>query len=111
MHTNPTRYGRERKANSKLICHTEQTVQSLIHQHGCRRAAKLRNWWPFGIDRLIQIWQADSEQRLMELFTFHFQDVGSTLEQRFLGTRAFGTIEPKNLEAMMSSKIQGEYFA
>lgn len=47
----------------------------------------------------------------MELFTFHFQDVGSTLEQRFLGTRAFGTIEPKNLEAMMSSKIQGEYFA
>lgn len=80
--------------------------QKLINQHGCRRAPKLRNWWPLGIDRLIQIWQADSDQRLMELFTFHFRDVGNTLEQRFLGTRAFGTIEPKNLEAMMSSNIK-----
>ncbi|PGH16458.1 hypothetical protein AJ79_01789 [Helicocarpus griseus UAMH5409] len=75
-------------------------------QHGCGQAARLRNWWPLGIDRLIQIWTADSEQRLMELFTFHFRDVGNTLEQRFLGTRAFGTIDPKNLEAMMSSKMK-----
>lgn len=41
---------------------------------------------------------------------FHFRDVGNTLEQRFLGTKAFGTIEPKNLEAMMSSKMKGLFF-
>lgn len=44
----------------------------------------------------------------MDLFTFHFRDVGNTLEQKFLGTKAFGTIEPRNLEAMMSSKEKGE---
>lgn len=43
----------------------------------------------------------------MDLFTFHFEDVGNTLEQKFLGTRAFGTIEPKNLEAMLSSRFEG----
>ena len=43
----------------------------------------------------------------MELFSFHFQDVGNTLEQRFLGTPAFGTIEPRNLEAMFSSQFNG----
>ncbi|KKZ64976.1 hypothetical protein EMCG_09121 [[Emmonsia] crescens] len=42
----------------------------------------------------------------MELFAFHFSDVGNTLEQKFLGTSAFGTIDPKNLEAMMSSKVK-----
>ncbi|KAJ6103801.1 hypothetical protein N7486_004023 [Penicillium sp. IBT 16267x] len=79
---------------------------SLISQHGCQPPPRLKNWWPLGIDRLIQIWKADSDQRLMDLFTFHFRDVGNTLEQKFLGTRAFGTIEPRNLEAMMSSKMK-----
>ncbi|KAF7593473.1 hypothetical protein BBP40_011479 [Aspergillus hancockii] len=81
-----------------------KSSQIVSAQHGCRNAPRLRNWWPLGIDRLIQIWTADSEQRLMELFTFHFRDVGNTLEQKFLGTIAFGTIEPQNLESMMSSK-------
>ena len=76
-------------------------------QHDCGRAPRLRNWWPLGIDRLIQIWTADYEQRLMDLFHLHFTDVGTTLEQKFLGTIAYGTTEPKNLEAMMSSKIDG----
>ncbi|KAI9927423.1 hypothetical protein MW887_003036 [Aspergillus wentii] len=73
-------------------------------QNGCKKAPRLKNWWPLGIDRLIQIWTADADQRLMDLFTFHFRDVGTTLEQKFLGTIAFGTIEPRNLEAMMSSQ-------
>ncbi|MCJ1462955.1 hypothetical protein MMC07_001559 [Pseudocyphellaria aurata] len=75
---------------------------------GCLSAPRLRNAWPLGVDRLLQIWQADTNQRLMDLFTFHFQDVGYTLEQKFLGTIAFGTVEPKNLEAMLSSQF-GDY--
>ncbi|MCJ1479378.1 hypothetical protein MMC13_008063 [Lambiella insularis] len=71
----------------------------------CQDAARLRNAWPLGIDRLLQIWQADSDQRLMDLFTFHFSDVGSTLEQKFLGTRALGTASPENLEAMLSTQF------
>ncbi|CAG7995913.1 unnamed protein product [Penicillium salamii] len=79
--------------------------QNFGAQHDCGRAPRLRNWWPLGIDRLIQIWTADYEQRLMDLFHFHFTDVGTTLEQKFLGTIAYGTTEPRNLEAMMSSKL------
>ncbi|KAE8423951.1 cytochrome P450 [Aspergillus pseudocaelatus] len=70
---------------------------------GCERPPRLRNWWPWGIDRLIQIWTADSDQRLLDLFTFHFQDCGTTLEQKFLGTIAFGTTDPESLEAMMTN--------
>ena len=44
----------------------------------------------------------------MDLFAFHFGDVGATLEQKFLGTIAYGTIEPRNLEVMLSTKFKGQ---
>jgi cytochrome P450 len=42
----------------------------------------------------------------MELFLFHFRLWGTTLEQVFLGSQAFGTIEPRNLEAILSTNFQ-----
>ncbi|EXJ96107.1 hypothetical protein A1O1_01233 [Capronia coronata CBS 617.96] len=42
----------------------------------------------------------------MELFLFHFQQTGNPLEQVFLGTKAFGTIEPANLEAMLATNFK-----
>lgn len=40
----------------------------------------------------------------MELFTFHFRQTGNTIEQYFIGTPAFDTIDPANLEAVLSTK-------
>ncbi|XP_014550459.1 hypothetical protein COCVIDRAFT_43025 [Bipolaris victoriae FI3] len=71
----------------------------------CRPAPRLQNRRPFGIDRLEQIFRADAESRLMELFLFHFRQTGSTIEQRFLGTKAYGTIEPANLETILSTRF------
>lgn len=43
----------------------------------------------------------------MELFLFHFRQTGKTLEQRLLGTKAYGTIEPVNFEAILSTQSEG----
>lgn len=43
----------------------------------------------------------------MELFLFHSQQTGYTLEQAFLGTTAYGTAEPANLEAILSTNFTG----
>jgi hypothetical protein len=43
----------------------------------------------------------------MELFLFHFRQTGNTLQQIFLGTPAFGTIDPANLEAILSVNFKG----
>ena len=43
----------------------------------------------------------------MELFTFHFRQTGNTLEQVFIGTSAIDTIEPANLDALLSTKFKG----
>jgi hypothetical protein len=67
----------------------------------------LQNQRPLGVDRLEQIFRADTESRLMELFLFHFRQTGYTLQQVFLMTPAFGTVDPANLEAMLSSKFSG----
>ena len=42
----------------------------------------------------------------MELFLFHFRLWGTTLEQVFLATKAFGTIEPRNLKTILSNNFQ-----
>jgi cytochrome P450 len=44
----------------------------------------------------------------MELFLFHFRQTGCTLEQKFLGSKAYGTIEPANLEAIFSTNVKGK---
>jgi hypothetical protein len=44
----------------------------------------------------------------MELFLFHFRQTGHTLEQVFLGTPAFGTVDPANMEAILSSSFKGK---
>ncbi|KAK8035337.1 hypothetical protein PG993_010332 [Apiospora rasikravindrae] len=75
-------------------------------QHGCQPPPLLENQRPLGIDRLEQIFRANSESRLMELFLFHFRQTGWTLKQIFLATPAYGTVDPENLEAILSTKFQ-----
>lgn len=51
--------------------------------------------------------RANKESRLMELFLFHFRQTGWTLEQVFLGVPAFGTVDPANMEAILSPNFKG----
>lgn len=43
----------------------------------------------------------------MELFMFHFRQTGNTIEQVLIGIVAFDTIEPANLEAVLSTNFKG----
>jgi hypothetical protein len=84
-----------------------QEIDAIARQHGCLQPPMLQNQRPLGIDRLEQIFRANSESRLMELFLFHFRQTGYTLQQVFLLTPAFGTVDPANLKAMQSSMFSG----
>ena len=59
------------------------------------------------MDRLEQLFRGDRESRLMELFLFHFRQTGDTVEQAFIGTTAFATTDPANLEAVLSTQFKG----
>ncbi|KAN0116903.1 cytochrome P450 monooxygenase [Hyaloscypha variabilis] len=86
--------------------HREYQSDTLFgRQHGCLPPPRLINEKLLGIDRLHQIWEANSDSRLMELFLWHFRRWGDTLDQVFLGTQAFNTIDPLNLQAVLSTKF------
>lgn len=84
-----------------------QKLNAIANQHGCLPPPLLENQRPLGIDRLEQIFRANTESRLMELFLFHFRQTGYTLKQIFLLTSAYGTVDPENLKAILSSKFSG----
>jgi hypothetical protein len=86
----------------------EKILEELAAIHGCLPPPILQNQRPLGIDRLEQIFRADAEFRLMELFLFHFRQTGYTLQQLFLRNPAFGTVDPANLEAIFSTKFKGK---
>lgn len=85
---------------------TRQAHKLFAAQHGCLQAPRIQNQRPWGVDRLEQIFLGDRESRLMELFLFHFRQTGNTVEQVFIGTTAFNTIEPANLEALLSTNFK-----
>ena len=84
-----------------------QAHKRFAEKNGCLPAPRIQNQRPWGLDRLEQIFRGDRESRLMELFMFHFRQTGNTVEQVFIGTTAFDTIEPANLEALLSTNFKG----
>ncbi|KAI1818133.1 cytochrome P450 alkane hydroxylase [Poronia punctata] len=83
----------------------QKILDAIALRNGCLPPPLLQNQRPWGVDRLEQIFRADSEKRLMELFLFHFRQTGYTLKQVFLGTPAYGTVDPANLEAIFSTNF------
>ncbi|KAJ9496491.1 hypothetical protein H2202_008154 [Exophiala xenobiotica] len=96
----------ERPYHTPSLMSVYKEELDLAQRHGCLPPPRLQNQRPLGIDRLEQIFRANTESRLMELFLFHFRQTGNTLDQVFLGTRAFGTIDPANLEAILSTNFK-----
>jgi len=83
--------------------------KAIAERYGCLPPPRLQNKRPLGLDRLKQIFRANIESRLMELFLFHFRQTGYTLEQVFLRAQAFATVDPANLEAILSTNFGGSW--
>lgn len=64
--------------------------------------------WPFALDMLIKIIKGDREMRLLSLIKECCDKTGNTFEQQLLGGRGFVTIDPRNVEAILSSNFEGE---
>jgi hypothetical protein len=46
----------------------QQALRAYGERYGCRPLPRLQNEWPLGIGRIKQIWDANNDSRLMELF-------------------------------------------
>ena len=83
----------------------EQSQRAFGQQHGCLPPPRIKNHRPWGLDHLEDSIRADRESRLNEKFLSYFTQLGNTIDHCFLGTLAFSTTDPANIEALLSSKI------
>lgn len=69
--------------------------------------SKLPYNWPLGIDIIKRGLKANANKKLLALFTAFFDELGPNIEPTLLSGRGFVTMDPENIEAVLSSRFQG----
>ncbi|KAF1963786.1 cytochrome P450 52A11 [Byssothecium circinans] len=75
-------------------------------QMGCKPAQRWASRWPQGLDLLIQAYRHAKADTIMQFFPDMMQASGPTHEQKLLGGRGINTIEPRNIEEILSIQFQ-----
>ncbi|KAI0571343.1 N-alkane-inducible cytochrome P450 [Pyrenophora tritici-repentis] len=78
-------------------------------QMGCKAPRRWAAKWPQGLDLLLKAGQHARAQTILQFFLDVVESSGPTHEQQLLGSRGINTVEPRNIEEMLS--IQFENFS
>ncbi|KAL6161124.1 hypothetical protein ACJBU6_00255 [Exserohilum turcicum] len=73
---------------------------------GCRPLPHVATKWPLGLDLLVRAGRQNKAQTLLQFFLEVIESSGMTHEQRLLGQKAFNTVEPRNIEAILSTQFE-----
>lgn len=77
-------------------------------RRGCQSAPSLdTGQWPFGLEVVVHAFKVAKEGRLLPLFTEIIETTGNTFQQHVLGFRSVNTIDPLNVEAILSTQFHG----
>lgn len=79
---------------------------ALVSQYNCKDPVRLYYKWPLALDLLVEAFKADQAGDILSFFLSLIQRTGTTFEQVLLGTRGVDTIDPKNLEAVLSAQFE-----
>lgn len=63
--------------------------------------------WPLGLDVLKGQYKANADQRLLAYQQPTIDALGSNFMMKLLGTVGYTTMDPQNVEAILSSKFAG----
>ena len=68
---------------------------------------KFPHKWPLALDILKRQYDANSDQHLMAFQSKYFDKIGPNMELKLFGAVGYMTIEPKNVEAILSTRFEG----
>jgi hypothetical protein len=74
---------------------------------GCQLLKKWNSKWPLGLDLLLKAFRYEKKQRILQFFLDVVAESGNTFEQNLLFARGIDTIEPRNIEAILSVQFAG----
>lgn len=79
--------------------------------HGCQPVPKLDTGrWPIGLGLIVTAFRVANEQRLLRFMNEIVEKTGNTFEQNLLGARGIDTVEPANIEALLSTQFTGQRY-
>lgn len=84
-----------------------QIEQRFAAKHGCQPLHPWSAKWPFGLDLLAKAFKYARRMQILQFFIEVLEESGTTFEQNLLGSRAIGTVDPENIEAILSTNFDG----
>ena len=66
----------------------------------------MKGRWPLSLDLLIEVSKADKAKQILRFFISVLERAGPTHAQLLLGSRAINTVDPENIEAILSTQFK-----
>lgn len=85
----------------------QKLAASLAHKHGCLPPKVWNSSWPLGLDMLAKALQYARSMQILQFFMDVVEANGHTFEQRLLGAKGIDTVDPRIVEAVLSSNFSG----
>ena len=63
--------------------------------------------WPLGLDMLIKALRYARTMHILQFFVDVVDENGTTFEQKLLGARGIDTVDPENIETILSTSFDG----
>ncbi|KAL4797415.1 n-alkane-inducible cytochrome P450 [Aspergillus venezuelensis] len=73
--------------------------------NGCQPLRQWKSTWPLGLDLLRKAFFYERKQQILKFFLDVIAESGITFEQNLLFARGIDTIEPRNIQAVLSTQF------
>lgn len=84
-----------------------QIERRFAAKHGCQPLRAWKAKWPLGLDMLMKAFNYSRRMQILQFFLEVVDTSGTTFEQNLLGARGIDTIDPRNIEAILSTNFDG----
>lgn len=86
-------------------------AETLFEQsHRCGSPRLLQYRWPLALDIVIDAFRIHEEKQVLNWFVRLFEETGPTFQQNILASKSINTIEPENIETILSTNFSGKTF-
>ena len=86
---------------------TNDQENNLSSQHNCQPPPVLRGKWPLSLDLLVKCVKADNANQILRFFISILEKTGYTHAQLLFGLRSINTVDPQNIEVILSTQFKG----
>lgn len=86
---------------------SSQAESRFAAEKGCLPPKIWNSRWPFGLDMLVKALKYARTMQILQFFLEVVDDNGTTFVQELLGATGIDTVDPENIEAVLSTNFEG----